>query len=378
MKIDVIIPTLGLRKEGLARMLASVEKHSPGTRCIVANETSPRPYAYIIRDLIKRSDADAVIWAGDSCEWTADCAGIAARAFQARFMGTDACLGLNMTNRPPRPNCHEFAFMAVGRKFIERFPDALCMCPYYQHFWVDTELGLFAKSLDRFLFLPDATLIHPMPDHGEAPKDETHEAGRRAAQQDHDLRRAREKAGLLWGAPIKRTERLNALGKQAAKWSIFHNDPRADRALMRFLDGWFPNRYDLDILEIGTCRGVSAAFLAERGHVTTLDVCDYAETQSVLDAFAMASRVTRIIGPADKARALVAGRRFDMVFIDGLHEYERVSRDWKFCRGLSDRILFHDYCPAHPGVVRLVDELKAETDARWDCRDTCAAMALVD
>lgn len=211
LSVDVIIPTLGLRKEGLEKMIESVKKHSPGTNCIIAQEKGPRPYAFIIRDLIKRSDADIVIWGGDSCEWTADCAGIVTKAFEDNFPDTDACMGLNMANRPPRENCHEFAFMAIGRKFWERYPDSLCMNPLYQHFWVDTELGLFAKSIDRFMWLEDATLIHPMPHYGEAEKDETHNAGRAFANIDHTLRRDRAQKGLLWGQQFDGKKRKRAI-----------------------------------------------------------------------------------------------------------------------------------------------------------------------
>lgn len=172
-------------------------------------------------------------------------------------------------------------------------------------------------------------------------------------------------------------ERLAKISNEAAKWSIFQNDPRADAALFGFLDKWFPNRYNLDILEIGTCRGVSAALLSERGHVTTIDVCAYNETQKVIDAFGAGNRVTRIVGPPEKARALVSGRQWDMVFIDGMHEYAQVKTDWEFVRTLSKRFLFHDYCKLHPGVVKLVDEVKASINAEWECRDTFAAATML-
>lgn len=384
MKIDVIIPTLGRRPDGLARMIASVERHSPGVCCIVANETGPREYAYIIHDLIKRSDADVVIWGGDSCEWTSDCAGAVARAFTRHLPDLDGCCGLNPTNlRPWKDNIYEFCFMAIGRRFWERFPDDLCMCPYYRHFWVDTELGLLAKSVGKFRYLPEATLLHPLPETDGVKVDDTHQEGRRHERMDNNIRRARAKAGLLWGSlstgriENTRRERLKRLGKDAAKWSIFQNDSGADAAMLRFLDGWFPNRYNLHILEIGTCRGVSACILAERGHVTTLDVCPYPETQAVIDTFAMGERVTRILGPSASARALLEGKRFDVVFVDGMHEYEAFTADWDFAVTKAPHILCHDYCDQHPGVQRAVNELKAQGVADWECRDTFAAATLL-
>jgi hypothetical protein len=278
--------------------------------------------------------------------------------------------------------------MAIGRKFWQHFPDDLCMCPYYHHFWVDTELGRYANKLGKFQWAEKATVCHPLPGFGldETDTDETHEAGRVAEREDHALWRDRSTAGVLWGQNFRAPERVTAarkktlgfISKEAAKWSIFQNDANADRALFGFLDEWFPNRYDLKILEIGTCRGVSAALLAERGQVTTLDVCAYNETQKVIDAFGMCKRVTRIVGPPAQARALVAGQQWDMIFIDGMHEYEPVKTDWQFCRSLSKRILFHDYCDLHKGVVKLVDEVRQEVKAaRWECRDTFAALTVL-
>ena len=626
MKVDVIIPTLGLRKLGLAKMIASVERHSPGTRCIVAEETGPRPYAFIIRDLIKRSDADVVVWGGDSCEWTADCAGIIARAFEEHFPDTDGCAGLHMTDpdRPHRENCFEFCFMAIGRKFWERFPDDLCICPLYQHFWTDTELGLFARSLGKFQWLKKATVLHPIPKTATLGRDETHKAGRAWAAQDGELRKERAKRGMLWGqqfgkersriivqavtgdtslidltgpsvrayaerigveyrlvtdpvekghtghwvklcldeivaehdqtlwvdadvfiratAPnifdcvpdgefaawfeegrcnrpyysdwpmfrhgyfnsgvmvlpreaagligkaraifdkpdtlraedkrhlfwdqtplnaaferadipwneldirwnhwiaddrcakfgfhpvkdawfvhfaggvrvgqenlktkeeqtnqpmraeligdwmdanmpgelrepiIRRQNVLKKIGPRAADWSVFENDPaNGDTAMLAFVDRWFPDRTDLNILEIGTCRGVGASILATRGHVTTLDVRAFEEVESVLAAFGTADRVVRIVGPPDAVRASLRGRTFDLVFIDGLHEYEPVKQDWEFAETLTRHILMHDYCPMHRGVMQLVEELKKRGDISWETGSTFAAAQL--
>jgi hypothetical protein len=67
-------------------------------------------------------------------------------------------------------------------------------------------------------------------------------------------------------------ETLKRLDGRAAKWSIFALNPEdGDAVLERLIDRWFLGRSDLRILEIGTCRCVSASIFARRGQVVTLD-----------------------------------------------------------------------------------------------------------
>jgi hypothetical protein len=73
---------------------------------------------------------------------------------------------------------------------------------------------------------------------------------------------------------------------------------------------------------------------------------------------------------------LLDGQRFDMIFVDGMHEYEAFTADWSFAITKAPRILCHDYCDLHPGVQRAVNELKAQGVADWECRDTFAAATL--
>lgn len=50
-----------------------------------------------------------------------------------------------------------------------------------------------------------------------------------------------------------------------------------------------------------------------------------------------------------------------MVFIDADHRYEPVRQEISWARQLGTRIISgHDYCDAHPGVKRAVDEAFAE------------------
>jgi hypothetical protein len=195
--VQVVIPTLN-RPEGLERMLASVRLHSPEVECIVARERGPLPL--IINGLFAATTADIVIWAGDSCEWTSDVVGICCATMAERFPDLDGCLGLYQTNLDDLENIREFCFMAVGRRFINRFPGAAVFCPLYDHFCGDTELGLYAKSLGRFHYERRATCLHHIP--GYSPlgsADDTHRRSHRVAGQDLALYESRQKNGILWG-----------------------------------------------------------------------------------------------------------------------------------------------------------------------------------
>ena len=134
-------------------------------------------------------------------------------------------------------------------------------------------------------------------------------------------------------------------------------DDPARCPLFKFLDGWFPGRADLRLLEIGTCRGVSAALLAQRGNVVTLDLNHKPEVEQNLAAFGVtgAGRVVCLYGNPATARAKVAGR-FDAAFIDGEHSYAAVREDIRFARQFTDRIILHDYFPRFAGVMKAINE----------------------
>lgn len=171
----------------------------------------------------------------------------------------------------------------------------------------------------------------------------------------------------------KTLEVLKTLDGKAVKWSVFQNNPEdGDEILLRLVDRWFPGKNGLSFLEIGTCRGVSAAILARRGHVVTLDIRSYPETESVLDALGAKEDVLRIVGPQEWSRARIdAGDRFDACFIDGKHTYQAVMADWEFARCHTRRVIFHDWHASTPEVIQAIMELmEKHPDYQWH-RDGC-------
>lgn len=161
-------------------------------------------------------------------------------------------------------------------------------------------------------------------------------------------------------------EKLQSLGGDAVQWSVFQNDPQdGDAKLLHFVDQWFHGATDLRILEIGTCRGVSAAILAQRGMVVTLDIRQYPETDAVIAALGGGERIVRLVGSEPVARNLVRGV-FDVAWIDGKHTRAAVERDFLFCQQFTDAVIFHDYHPRTPEVIEAVDALKAVTPGVWE------------
>jgi predicted O-methyltransferase YrrM len=71
-------------------------------------------------------------------------------------------------------------------------------------------------------------------------------------------------------------------------------------------------------------------------------------------------QVVGLVGRSREVLPALVGMRFDMAFIDADHAYESVRDDAVAALPLlkpGGLLVFHDYCPVWPGVVRAVDEL---------------------
>lgn len=131
---------------------------------------------------------------------------------------------------------------------------------------------------------------------------------------------------------------------------------------------WLARRADecKRIVEVGCYRGrTTRAFLDNSAaHIWCVDSWDYEASKRDERAFAEnidADRVTIMPMLSSEAAELLRGQTFDMVFIDGGHEYECVRADILAYRPLvrpGGLLCGHDYHrKSWPGVFRAVNEL---------------------
>jgi len=120
------------------------------------------------------------------------------------------------------------------------------------------------------------------------------------------------------------------------------------------------------ILEIGSRYGRSTTALLTgchecNGKVTCVDLWEeklhptaYAQFIKNMDPFR--ARINIYRGRSHDLAEVLYGH-WDMIFIDGSHEYPDVKLDLNDYVERADILICgHDYTPAHPGVVKAVDE----------------------
>jgi GT2 family glycosyltransferase len=78
----------------------------------------------------------------------------------------------------------QYSYMLVGKKFFDQRLGRKLFYPEYRHFFADTELGEYAKSIGRFMFCEEAQITHYHPSTG-AQADATHTEGR-CEKWEHD------------------------------------------------------------------------------------------------------------------------------------------------------------------------------------------------
>jgi len=153
-----------------------------------------KDYVISMNKLLTVSKGDAVLFASDDLEFAPDCISRAAQVMRNHFPDGDGLVGIRQLNRP---HGSKSAFGLVGRKFVNRFPNNQMFCPDYVHYGSDTELGDFARSINRFIFCKEATVLHLNL------RDKTDKLARTMFEKDGVTRRTRASKGLLWGREFK-------------------------------------------------------------------------------------------------------------------------------------------------------------------------------
>jgi SAM-dependent methyltransferase len=120
------------------------------------------------------------------------------------------------------------------------------------------------------------------------------------------------------------------------------------------------------ILEIGTSTGLGAVVLARAAvfgdptaHVTTIDVDQSRSRLNLELAPGVEEHITFVEGSTNDVLPDLAARgaAFDLVFVDGAHDYEQASSDWGNTQGLTETWVLHD-TTQFTGLQRLVREIR--------------------
>lgn len=201
--VEIIIPTVD-RKESLQKLRDSIDKFCPGTKVTVFKDAQAKGVNLALNTLYRTSESDIVIFLADDTEVTSNIVKICKKEMHKRFPDMDGMLGLNQTNLPEKENCHEFSFPVLGRAFIDRFPNRNVFCPFYGHYYGDTELGLYAKSIGKFHFCKEAEIIHYHPFFSDRKQDQTWMIAHRRMQGDMALFKDRQSRGKLWGKDFEK------------------------------------------------------------------------------------------------------------------------------------------------------------------------------
>lgn len=142
-------------------------------------------------------------------------------------------------------------------------------------------------------------------------------------------------------------------------WGCFAED-------YMLLIGLVVNLKPKTILEIGTHSGLGAVVLAYAGtrydqqvKVTTLDSNQSLGRSNLHLVPGIERNIEFIEGASDVILPELgrSGHRFDLVFIDGEHEYTQAHRDWEHTQNLTTTWVLHD-TTQFIGLQRLVQEIR--------------------
>lgn len=200
--VAVVIPTYK-RPEKLAACIRSIQAQTATPYHMKAEEDVAGEYAIGIwnRFAPDTPDGFSFVYLCDDVELDPTCLETAWKTLTARFPDGDGVVGFNQRNISGKDGTSRSAMGMIGGKFLDRFPGRRPFCPDYERFHFDSELGLYAQSVGKFVFESKATLVHWHPFHYPERKDEAHERVRESwpVMLDGLVWKERRRRGLVWG-----------------------------------------------------------------------------------------------------------------------------------------------------------------------------------
>ncbi len=120
------------------------------------------------------------------------------------------------------------------------------------------------------------------------------------------------------------------------------------------------------MLEVGTSTGVAslmflwgASLFDSTTRLTTIDIARSPVMQANFAKYPrLRERITFIQGDSLEVLGRLAGEgaRFDLIFLDGSHEFDHIRGEWRITEHMSDTWIIHD-TQQFPGPGRVVQEI---------------------
>lgn len=221
MTFDLCIPTFN-RKEKLLRCVNSIPKQKNIKIWLYFDNNDKTANDFYSNDYIEKVimpkkyqafgiwnyhlqkfNKDIFIYLCDDTDLYPNTLNMVEKHFKEKFPDTDGVVTFKQANMKGTDS----AMGCIGRKFIERYPDNQVFCPNFVSFYADTELGDYAKKLNKFYYGEDCLINHYHPITGIS-MDSTHHIIRGKDKTiDIQINALRREQNLLWGESLKLIDR---------------------------------------------------------------------------------------------------------------------------------------------------------------------------
>jgi len=224
MNIDIVIPTYK-RKVKLDRLLKSIPnqdnlriwiycdnndmdsyyhfKMNPRCTCLCMDKKY-QAFGIWNYHLLNNFKADIMCYLCDDTEVFENTFNNVIKHFEDKFKNTDGMVTLKQANMQGSDS----AMGCIGKYFAFRYLNRQCFCPNFVSFYADTELGDFAKKLNKFHYGEDCLINHYHPAIFKDEMDATHGTIRGNEKNiDIKVNAIRREKNLLWGESIEQINR---------------------------------------------------------------------------------------------------------------------------------------------------------------------------